>query len=189
MSRRRSPLLPQRRPIFVGCEGQSEVGYVGLLQKLLRDASLPVHLVIHDLGRGAGDPLARVVLAVQRLEHLRRTRIAPPERFLLLDTDQTEFDQYRTEQAQRLAAEHRLTIVWQRPCFEALLLRHLRGRAMHQPSDTSGARRALEREWPEYRKPMTSIALAQHVNLDAVKRAAATEPELMQFLRCLGLIA
>ena len=49
MNRRRPPYIQQRRPVFIGCEGASEVGYAGLLQDLLRDASLPVHLVIENL--------------------------------------------------------------------------------------------------------------------------------------------
>jgi hypothetical protein len=39
-------------PIFVGCEGQSEVDYVGWLRNLARDRHLPVHLELADLGRG-----------------------------------------------------------------------------------------------------------------------------------------
>lgn len=188
MTRRRPPFIPQRRPVYIGCEGVSEVSYAGFLQDLLREAGLPVHLVVEELGPGAGDPLARVDMAVRRLAHLRRTRAAPAERFVLLDDDQAQRDPQRAERAQRTAAENDMVIVWQRPCFEAVLLRHLDGRATHRPPDTPGAGRALVRDWPEYRKPMTRFDLARRLDLAAVLRAAAVEPELDALLRCLGLL-
>ena len=43
---------------------------------LVRDAYFPVHLVVDELGPGAGDPLARIEMAVLRLKW-RRTRSAP----------------------------------------------------------------------------------------------------------------
>lgn len=188
MTRRRPPHIPQRRPVYIGCEGASEVSYAGFLQDLLRAADLPVHLIVEELGPGAGDPLARVELAVRRLAHLRRTRTAPAERFVLLDDDQAQRDPQRADRAKRAAADKDIVIVWQRPCFEAVLLRHLDGRAAHRPPDTPGAGRALLRDWPEYQKPMNRADLARRLDLAAVLRAAAVEPELDALLRCLGLL-
>lgn len=155
---------------------------------MIRDAALPVHLVIEELGPGAGDPQARIEMAVRRLEQLRRKRTAPAERFALLDFDQAEANVPRADRARQLAAQHDITIVWQRPCFEAVLLRHLDGRAGHRPVDTPGAERALLREWPEYLKPMTRVALARRIDLAAVLRAAAVEPDVQTLLRCIGLL-
>lgn len=187
MNRRRPPYIVQRRPVFIGCEGASEAGYAGLLQDLLRDASLPVHLVIENLGLGAGDPLARIAVAVRRLGQLRRTRTEPAERFVLLDDDQTAADPQRAKMARRLATDNNIVIVWQRPCFEAVLLRHLPDRTTRRPPDTSEAIRALGRDWPDYQKPMTRADLTRRINRGAVLRAAAVEPELDTLLRCLGL--
>ena len=47
--RTRRAYIPQRRPIFVGCEGESEQGYAGFLQDLVREADLSVHLMIEVL--------------------------------------------------------------------------------------------------------------------------------------------
>jgi hypothetical protein len=186
--RKRRSSIPQRRPIFVGCEGESESGYVGLLQDLIRDASVPVHLIVVDLGIGAGDPLTRIEMAVRKLEQLRRTRTAPPERFILLDYDQVDSNRDRATAAQRLAAQHNIQIVWQRPCFEAVILRHLPQCATRRPPDTPEAERALRREWAEYRKPMARADLGRRIKLEAVLQAATVEPELEAMLRCLGLI-
>ena len=185
---RRPSYIPLRRPVFIGCEGASEVSYAGLMQDLLRGANLPVHLVVEELGPGAGDPLARIEMAIRRLAHLRKTRTVLAERFALLDSDQAIRDPHRADRARRLAADNDITIVWQHTCFEAVLLRHLQGCATRQPPDTPEAGRALLREWPDYQKPMTRTALARRIDLTAVLRAAAVEPELEILLRCLELI-
>ena len=156
MTRRRPPSIPERRLVFIGCEGESEVAYAGLLQDMLREAGVHVHLVVRNLGRGAGDPLARVQLAVQRLEQLRRTRIAPPERFILLDGDRAARDSARASCARRLAAQEDIAILWQKPCFEALLLRHLPDCTTRRPLDTPEAVRVLNREWPGYNKAIVA---------------------------------
>lgn len=188
MSRRRPPYIELRRPVYIGCEGASEVGYAGFLQDLIRDANLPVHLHVEELGPGTGDPLSRIEMAVLRLRLLKRKRSAPAERFALLDFDQAERDSQRAARARRLAADNGITILWQRPCFEALLLRHLEGKAANRPPDTPRAIKALEREWPEYKKPMTRANLARRIDRDAVLRAAAVETELQGLLRCIGVL-
>ena len=65
MTRRRPPYIPLRRQIYIGCEGASEVGYAALLQDFARAAGLAVYLKIEELGPGAGDPLARIEMAVR----------------------------------------------------------------------------------------------------------------------------
>jgi len=187
--KRRAPHIPLRRPVYVGCEGASEASYANLLRDLLHDAQLPVHLVVQTLGQGAGDPLARIELAAINLAHLRRTRTAPEDRFVLLDFDQAERDPKRADRAQVLAGNHDITILWQRPCFEAVLLRHIEGCNTHRPPDTSTAEKALLRQWPEYAKPMTRAALGKRIDRASVLRAAAVEPGLDIFLRCVGLIS
>ncbi len=184
---RRPPYIELRRPVYIGCEGLSEVGYAGFLQDLIREANLPVHLHIEELGPGAGDPLARIEMLVRRLGQLQKKRSAPKERFALLDSDQAERDPQRADRARRLADDHGVVIVWQRPCFEAVLLRHLEGRTLDRPPDTPGAVKALVKAWPEYEKAMTRANLARRIDRDAVLRAADVEAELDALLRCVGL--
>lgn len=185
---RRPAHIPLRRPVYIGCEGASEVSYAGFIQDLLREADLPIHLVIEEMAPGAGDPLSRIEMAARRLEYLKQARTVPRERFVLLDFDQAERDPHRAEQARRLAVDINIIIVWQRRCFEAVLLRHLDGRASHRPPDTPSAGKALLRYWPDYQKPMPRYKLVRQLDLAAVLRAAAVEPELNIMLRCLGLI-
>lgn len=187
MSQRRA-FRPQRRPIYIGCEGASEVGYVSVLHDMVRAAEKPLHLIIEELGPGAGDPLARVEMAVRRIKLLSRTRTAPVEKYVLLDSDQAERDVARGKRAIALATETDIKIIWQRPCFEAVLLRHIDGRANHKPPDTPKAQRDIERDWPGYRKPMTRWDLAKRINLDSLIRVANVEHELAALLRCLEIL-
>lgn len=188
MKRRRTALIPLRRPIYIGCEGASEVGYAALLQDLANEAGSSVFLKIEELAPGAGDPLARIEMAARRIEMQRRKRTAPEASFVFLDDDQNAREPERADRARRMAAECGIRIVWQIPCFEAVLLRHLPDRAARRPPDTPRAQRALEREWPEYRKPMNRALLGRRIDLAAVRRAAAVEPELTDLLRCIGLL-
>jgi hypothetical protein len=188
MIRRRPPFIQLRRPVYIGCEGASEVGYAGFLQDLIREADLPVHLHVDELGPGTGDPLSRIEMAILRLKLLQKKRGAPKQRFALLDYDQAERDPDRAARAIRLAVDNEIAIVWQRPCFEAVLLRHLVGKTGNSPPDTPGAIKALQKEWADYAKPMTRANLAKRIDRAAVLRAAAVEPELEALLRCLRLI-
>ncbi len=185
---RRAPHIPLRRPVYIGCEGASEVGYAGFLQDLIRDANLPIHLMIEELGPGAGDPFSRIEMAVRRLGQLRKKRTAPTRRFAFLDSDQADRDPQRADRARQKAIENRIVILWQRPCFEAMLLRHLEGRTANRPLDAPAANKALLKDWPDYEKPMTRAALAKRIDRAAVLRAASVERELEALLRCIGIL-
>ena len=108
-------------------------------------------------------------------------------RFILLDGDQAARDSARASCARRLAAQEDIAILWQKPCFEALLLRHLPDCTTRRPLDTPEAVRVLNREWPGYTKPLSRAALAGRIDRAAVRRAAGVERELRALLRCLGL--
>lgn len=187
MTHRRPAHIPQRRQIFVDCEGKSEAGYVALLQDFARMANLPIYLNIKELAPGAGDPLARVEMAVRLIKQESTVRVAPAASFVLLDEDQTVLAPARAETARQLATQKNIKIVWQRPCFEAVLLRHLPGCHTRRPLDTPGACAALQEEWAGYAKPMDRAALVRRLDLAAALRAANVEPELAELLRAIGL--
>lgn len=184
---RRTPHVPQRTLVFVGCEGESEVGYVGLVDFLAKAAGLPVHLHAERLSPGCGDPLARVERSIARLAKLRTTRGGFRHRFILMDADQRARHPERSERAIRLAADNAIEIIWQEPSHEAFLLRHLPGRAAHRPADSRLALQALQRDWPDYGKPMTRLRLSARLDAAALRGAAAVEPGLARLLAAVGL--
>jgi len=184
MSRR--PHIQQRRRFYVGCEGQSEGGYVAQLQHLCDAEGLHLHLDIDTFPAGVGDPLDRVSAALRRSALRARLRGAYRARFIFLDSDQAIAHPQRAADARRAAERTGLVLIWQETCHESLLLRHLDGHQARRPVDTASAVRSLIQAWPNYAKPMDAHALSLRINRDAVLRASAAEPELANFLRVLG---
>jgi len=182
----RRPFIPQRKPIFIGCEGESEQGYAGFLQDLIFGADLHVHLNIELLK--AGDPLARIELAIRKLAQLRKTRGTFVDKFVLLDTDQLALSADRAHRAREIASANHIKIIWQEPCFEAVLLRHFAGKTTHRPPTNQATQNAIRQEWPQYQKPMSRAELARKIDREAVTRAASVENDLMALLRCIGLM-
>lgn len=179
--------IPQRRRLFVGCEGESERAYVALLARLAEDAHLAVHL--HAEVLGGGDPLAIVEHAAQRAaEHDRQRGELFARRFVLLDSDKRGHVPQRDERIGGVAAAAGLCLVWQRPCHEALLLRHLEGCSQLMPATTRLANKHLLQRWPSYEKAMSSTRLAARLDLAATIRASEVEAELAELLREIGLI-
>ncbi|MCA3556035.1 RloB domain-containing protein [Aestuariivirga sp.] len=182
----RRPFIQQRKPIFVGCEGESEQSYASFILDTIREEALHVHLRIEVLR--AGDPNARLQVAIKKLRRLISDGYAFEDRFVFLDTDQLSGNPQRMREAALLAAEHKIRVIWQEPCFEALLLRHIEGCATKQPLDKSASEKALRREWPNYEKPMSRAALKQKLNHQSLLRAAKVEVELKSLLHCVGLL-
>lgn len=184
----RRPRIPQRAPIFVGCEGLSEMGYAGWLRNLARDRQLPVHLELGDLGKGAGDPLARIELAIERIAALERNRVPFVRRFILLDTDQLALNANRANQARNLAQQQNLTVIWQAPTHEGFLLRHLPNRLTRNPPSAQVAQTDLLHVWPAYAKPMTAKDIEGRLDLAGAWRLAGRLPELAQLLNTIGFL-
>lgn len=185
--RSRKPHRPQRTPLYVGCEGQSEVSYSGWLRNLARDRAMPVHLYLDDLGLGAGDPLARVEMAIDHITRIEQSRAQFAHRFLLLDTDQLQLNKQRAADAHRIAASQRISIIWQRPTHEAFLLRHIPGCHTLQPPDKITSNKALLKQWGDYVKPMTSDQIERRLGIQDATRAATDLPELDRLLKAIGL--
>jgi hypothetical protein len=188
MNKPRRAIIPQKVPVFIGCEGQSEREYVGLLVNIIRRADLGFHLHPKDLGNGAGDPLSRLQQAATFIQHYEKIRTKFARRFVLLDRDQIMDDSVREAEAERLAKEHRITLIWQDPCFEAVLLRHLPNCSTRRPGSSNIAQSDLVKEWPGYAKPVPHASLEKRIDTAALTRVATVEPELGALLSYLKLI-
>lgn len=180
---------PQKKRFFLGCEGKSEIAYARLLGEFAKQLGAPAHLDICRLFPGAGAPLARIQFAVKALGRpVQKRREHYAGRFILLDRDQIQDDCRMVEDAEHLAGEHGIKLIWQEPCHEALLLRHLSGHAGDWPPTCSNAADMLKAVWPEYKKRQMSAAdLRQRIDQAGLRRAAAVEPGLQEFLDGIGL--
>lgn len=186
---RRRAARPQRVRIFVGCEGESEQGYVALLQRLADAAGLAIHLDTVVLQPGGGDPLAIVELAVRRMtQREQQSGMDFAHRAILLDADKRGLQRQRDDSAAVIAAGAGMTLIWQEPCHEALLLRHLPNCAQLRPPQTRVAGQQLVQRWPDYRKPMSAARLAQRIDAASLAQVRAVEGTLAGFLVAIDLL-
>jgi hypothetical protein len=181
-------IVAQRRRLFVGCEGESEQGYIALLSRLADVARLPVHLDAVLLRPGGGDPLGLVELAASKANERAGKHGDYAARFVLLDDDRLGAAPARDARIDAVVAEAHFRLIWQHTCHEALLLRHLDGCAQRRPANTQLAIAALEAEWPAYRKGMPAARLAERIDHAGVARASNVEPGLAGLLGEAGFL-
>jgi len=182
--RRRRVGIPQRRLVFLGCEGRSEVGYAALLAQLARDhpqsrAAIHPHL----LQPGAGDPAELVRRALRAIADFERRRPRFAIKAVMLDLGA----EAKTAEARVLARRSDLFVVWQDPDHEAMLLRHLPDcERLRPPRGASLA--ILQRYWADYRKGMPARRLEDRIDLAGIRRACTVEPDLCALLKAIGLL-
>jgi len=187
MKRPRRPFILQRRRVFFGCEGDSERGYGGLIGRLLEEQRHDIHLDVALLKPGGGDPLALVERAIRHIRESERKRETPyAHRFLLLDSDTLGQNLNRDVQINPLAQGAGLRLIWQEPCHEALLLRHLEGCTALRPQTANQALAQLRQRWPDYVKGMPAVRLEAKIGHTEIGRVITVEPALAEFLAAIG---
>ncbi len=185
MPRRRAH-RPQRKRIFAGCEGESEVGYAAFIGLLAEEAGIRIHIDAR-ICRG-GDPLAIVEAAVGELERRSKQRGAYAVRAIFLDADRRGEALDRSARADRLLRDHGFQPIWSRPTLEALLLKHMPDCERLAPTTPASALRELRKRWPEYRKGMSAEGLRAGIDRAGAIRAATAAPGLHKFLDAIGLL-
>jgi hypothetical protein len=185
----RQPHIPQRKRIFLGCEGESEQSYGALLQRLANEQNLPLAIDSVIL-KGGGDPLGYLQLAVSKIEEEEEKRGEYMVRAVLIDKDRLGQNKERDQRIPTLISQHCLQIIWQEPCHEALLLRHLPNCQSLRPVSTELAIKELGRRWPRppYRKGMPSTRLADVIKMPDILAAAGVDEALHHFLESIGFI-
>lgn len=178
----RRPRIPLRRRVFLGCEGESERGYGVFLARLIEARHRHIHIDAVVLQPGAGDPLALIERAVREIVRREARGGSYAACAALIDSDTRGAAPERDARATVLARRHDLRIIWQDPCHEALLLRHIAGCETLRPADARQAESELLRRWPTYQKGLPAARLAAFLSEDDVLRAARDEPDLRAFL-------
>ena len=181
--RRRRRLVRPRRSFFIAGEGQSERAFVRFLQHLCDEAGLHVHLDVKPQDGGGS-----VAVIEQAGRWLKRNRSGPEyqARLVLLDHDRIEAEPQEGIQAQAAAARYKLTIVFQNPNLEGLLVRLHKGQEQRKIR-ASDAESDLRKMWPAYQKPSTAEQLRQRFTLADVRRAAVQDQHLRKLLEILEL--
>jgi hypothetical protein len=178
--------IPQRVRIYLGCEGQSEQSYGKCLNAIADTLGLPLSLDCDVLG--GGDPLFLVELAVRRIHERVAKRGAFLHRAIILDADKLGNAPERDARIASLAQKHRIHLIWQHPCHEGFLLRHLPNQETMRPQTSELALESLMRIRPEYRKGMPAMELASWIHVQALRRVAAVEVDMRDFLAQIGLM-
>jgi len=153
--------IAARRPVFLGCEGESEQAYCIVLEDIINQTIRNVHLETTLLGEGAGSPLAKIKKAIKKIEHYERTRSKFWKKAVLIDSDVIEQNAEQKNETENLAFLHGIRIIWQNPCHEAFLLRHLPNCAQLRPPTSVLSNSALIAQWPNYQKPMPRIQISK----------------------------
>lgn len=174
--------IQQRTRVYLGCEGESEQSYVARLSQIADAAGLHLHFDNDLLRPGGGDTLALVELAIRRIKEKEAKRGAFVFRAILLDRDRIGVTPERDLQIGQLSRKNKLHLIWQEPCHEGFLLRHLEGHQTARPATSDLAEQALKGAWPEYQKAMPAIQLAGRIDLQSVWRACSVEAALSAFL-------
>jgi hypothetical protein len=177
--------IPQRQRIYLGCEGESEQSYGRLLNRITDDAGLHLHIDCDVLQPGGGDPLALLETAIRKIRQKVLNRGPFVNCAVILDADKLRVSPDRDAQIRRLVQAHGIHLIWQRPCHEGFLLKHL---VQQDPPSTGLAVAALARLWPEFRKGMSATELAMRIDQESVRRAANAEPDFRAFLALIGLV-
>lgn len=183
----RRGVRPQRKRLFVGCEGESERGYAALLQRFADVEGLLVHIDPVLLQPSGGDPCALVERARALLgQREQRHGESYAERFVLLDGDKVGQTPQRDARARIIAEQAGFQLVWQEPCHEALLLRHLDNCTDLRPPTTPLAIQQLTQRWPDYRKGMAAVRLGDRIDLAGAKRVAQNDAAVAALLAAIG---
>jgi hypothetical protein len=182
-------MRPQRRRFLLGCEGESERSYGKLLFELVNERRQDIHIDPVILGRGGGDALTLVQRALEHIENeTKKGRVGYEASWLLLDEDLRGQRPRRDATALRIAVEADIEFIWQQPCHEGLLLRHIPGCERLAPRTCASAMRQLIRHWPNYSKAFPERLLANRIDYADVVRAASVTPDLAKFLTAIGFL-
>ena len=181
-------MIEPRKPIFLGCEGESEVAYGQLLYDFARQSGQHIHLEVVGLIPGAGDPLARVARARQEIARRTARRSRFIAKFILMDFDQVATHGLNANEIQSLAAREGIQIIWQKPCHEGFLLRHIITESNKLPASSQLALLHLRQHWASYKKPMTRVQLGKLVTVNQVLAAAKHNADLSALLLEIGLL-
>lgn len=188
MSSKRRPYIERRRRFFLGCEGESERSYGQFLGKLSEKKKLPNH--IDTITINGGSPRIIVIGAIAKAKE--RTEQRGPYLFkaVMLDSDKLSESPNGAEKEQRdleqLAITNRVLLIWQTPCHEGFLLRHIRGCQNLKPPDCKVAKSMLQRQWSEYVKPMQVSELMERISFENLINFPEEEKSLKILLEKLG---
>ena len=179
------PSVPRRKRFFIGAEGESEKSFARWLERLRNHPNPIVHLDIAVCD--GGDSLAIANHAVNRYRKHTHERGKFAAGLILLDSDRIKQDRSNNRDPDIALKDQRgIRLVYLTPNLEGLLLRLHAGHEQEFVA-TDKALRALRKQWPEYKKPVSTDALEARFSLSDLQRASRHDTDLRKVLTTLGL--
>jgi hypothetical protein len=176
--------IARRKRIFFACEGESEQSYGTLLHRLIEhEGHIHIDAIIPH---GGGDPLSIVQHSIRVCKGRELRGSSYSAKAVLLDSDRMGENLERDRQIEPLARQHGLHIIWQKPCHEAFLLRHIASHHARRPATSKEALDTLIEAWPDYQKGSPTTFLLKYIGLDEIALACKIEVEfasLLNFIR------
>lgn len=179
------PSVPKRKRFFIGAEGESEKSFARWLERLRNHPNPTAHLDITVCDGGDSLAIANHAIAKYRKRTNERGKFVAG--LILLDSDRVEQDRSNNRDPKTaLKGQEGIHLVYLTPNLEGLLLRlHPDHEQVFVAADK--ALRALRKQWPEYKKPVSAGALEARFSLSDLQRASRHDPELRKTLITLEL--
>ena len=173
--------------VFWGCEGKSEENYAVFLNRLFDRELIPFRLNAFNLGE-AGSVAAKIHAAKKKLGNEKSKGSRFKKQFLVMDVDLIKDNPTKRSEAEKEALKHKITILWQRPCFEGFLIKHFEDEKDRNPPNCREAEIILKSLWPDYDKPESVQRLTKKLQLNPhVKSLLTVDPDFKKVFEEFGL--
>ena len=177
------PIIKQRTPYFLGCEGESERSFFKWILDLASNEGLKIHFNSEVLG-GRSYPYMLTILK-EKLGRQKTVKFSG--KYLIIDADRADLGNDWTIEELRLeAAKNNIILIVQKPKLEALILKVFKGNE-NKSFKASDCLSLLKQKWPNYRKGIPASEYARKFTLEDLIRASNFEPDLDLFLKKIGL--
>jgi hypothetical protein len=177
-------IIKKRIRFFLAVEGESEQSFVRWLQ-LLSEGELSIHL--DGYPRSGGGYKSMLENAVHRHEKQSKSKGASRERFLIVDGDRADVQDWSLDKLREEAAKHKFIVIVQCPNHEGLLYRMMPDKERDVPTAATAVAK-LRTGWPTYQKPSNADMIDGHYSLDDLLRVARVDTDLGNLLMRIGLM-
>ncbi len=186
----RAKTFERRKRVFLGCEGESERSYGRFLSRITERKSLSISMDTVVVNGGSPRTMVQRAISMAREGAVKRGRYF--FKALLLDSDKLAESPKGARQEklelEGLAIRHNMLLIWQEPCHEGFLLRHINGCHSLAPPDCKNAQVMLLKQWPDYSKPIQVKVLEDRLGLQEILTLARQESSFGLFLKKIGCV-
>ncbi len=179
------PLRPKRKRYFVAVEGESERSFIKWIWGIADRRGLSLHLDVHLIGGGG---FSSLVKEAQRLKAAAARKGTPfKDAFLVVDSDRSDTGDWPTERVRFVSQQFGLTVCFQHPNHEGVLIRMIEGNETSNFS-ASSIDHQIRTVWPNYQKGQNAEKIARRYSADDLIRMAKHDEDWKKLLVSIGLI-